>query len=89
MLTKTAVVKNEYGIHCRPSSVIIKEAQAYDGEITINANGSISHLKMILELLSLGIQKGTSVEITVQGDNEEEILDKFVHLFEKEFDFKR
>ncbi len=35
MIELPATIRNEQGIHCRPSAVIIKAVKNYDGEIRV------------------------------------------------------
>ena len=35
MFRTEAVIKNEAGIHCRPSAIIISERAKYEGEVTV------------------------------------------------------
>ena len=87
MTQKTATVKNSAGIHVRPSGVIFKEVEKYPGKIEITANGMTLPLDNVMALLTLGLVRGSKVEITVDGPEEEKTADKLVELFETEFDF--
>ena len=88
MAEKTVVVKNNAGIHCRPSSVIINATLDFpDHEFHIStANGDVT-LDSIIALLSLGLAKGDQVTVNVTGPRAEEACDKLAQLFETEFDF--
>ncbi len=88
MVRRTATVKNANGIHCRPSAVIIKEAEAFPGTIAVTApDGSQSDLHSIIGLLAMGLETGAMVQIAVDGPGEEAFADKLVELFERHFDF--
>lgn len=87
MIERRAVVKNEAGIHCRPSAILVKEGTAYDGEILVTADSGSCTLTSALELIMLGLEKGVEVRIQVDGPNEEEEARKLVELFETHFDF--
>ena len=90
MKTGCATVANQYGIHCRPSTLIVKEAQAYPGKITVTVDeGAPTNAKNILGLLGLAITCGKTVTITVAGPDEDLWLDKMVRLFSTDFDFRR
>ncbi len=89
MFQKTVEIQNRAGIHCRPSSVIVLAAGPYlsDHEITvIGPRGSVK-LASILDLLTMGLQKGESVTLEVAGPKENEIGTKLADLFATEFDF--
>ncbi len=85
-----ATVINEYGIHCRPSAIIAKAAQAYEGTITVATKTSEdTDISSILNLVALGIRCNDTVLIKVEGSDEEEMTRKMVELFETNFDFPR
>lgn len=83
-----AVVRNAHGIHCRPSAIIVKEARLYeDTLIRIEANGGHANPCSAIELLSLGLDRGTRVRICVEGPNGEACAAKLASLFERQYDF--
>ena len=87
MVERTAIIKNKQGMHCRPSTVIIKEAITMPGQITISTKDASCDCKSIMALLSLGLCPGAKVRIQVTGDNEEANCERLAALFEEEFDF--
>ncbi len=87
MIETKAVIQNEAGIHCRPSAILVKEGCAYDGEIVVTADSGSCTLTSALELIMLGLEKGTPVAIQVSGPDEENMAKKLVELFETHFDF--
>ena len=90
MTTAYATVRNEYGIHCRPSAVIVKECQSYPGTIRVETElGDEGDAKNLMALMGLGISCGTDVTIKVEGPDEEAMAQKMVELFERNFDFPR
>lgn len=87
MIQKQAEIKNEMGIHVRPTGIIIQEAGKYSCEISVSAHGIETDLTDHMGLLALGLCKGDIVEISVSGTDEEAVGDAIVALFEREFDF--
>ncbi len=78
---------NTNGIHVRPSRVIETELAPYSETVTLASNGmKISSINMI-NLLSLGLKTGDTVEITVSGAQEQQVFDQIVKLLETHFDF--
>ena len=57
----SATIKNTQGIHCRPSAVIVKEIQKYDGEIMVSGDSGECDPRSIMALMSLGLQCGAKV----------------------------
>ena len=87
MFEANAVVKNEAGIHCRPSAILVTEGSAYSGEILVSAEAGTCTLTSALELIMLGLEVNTPVTIQVTGPDEEAFCNKLVDLFETRFDF--
>jgi len=87
MIEKNATIKNVQGIHCRPSAVIIKSLQSYDGKAVVRADAGEASLQSIMGLLSLCLEQGAKVSVMVDGPNEDRICTELVELFETEFDF--
>jgi phosphocarrier protein HPr len=87
MVTMKATVNNTQGIHCRPSGVIYKACEDYNGEICLATSETEVKLTSIMDIIVLGLFKGDSVIIKVSGRDESVMCKKLVDLFEKKYDF--
>ena len=87
MIEKRATIRNGQGIHCRPSAKIVTEASRWGCDIRVISDGGEADLRSLLALVSLGLQAGSVITIRVVGEDEAVVCDKFVELFETEFDF--
>lgn len=87
MIEKSAIVKNSAGIHCRPAAIILKEVLGYNGLITLRSETGTCRLASVMELLTMCLEKGAEVTLSVHGDDEETIATRLVELFEREYDF--
>ena len=88
MTEKSVIVKNKAGIHCRPSSEIMMMVQRYpDCSFHLSSSNGETDIASILSLIGLGLAKGDSVTLKVEGANEQEACEKVAALFEYEFDF--
>ncbi|MGA1193214.1 MAG: HPr family phosphocarrier protein [Kiritimatiellia bacterium] len=87
MIKIKATVQNDAGIHCRPTAVIIKTIGDYAGTIDVSCESGSANPRSMLGLMSLGLAKGTVVEITVDGPDEQAWSVKMKELFEFHFDF--
>ncbi|OPZ23578.1 MAG: HPr-like protein Crh [Lentisphaerae bacterium ADurb.BinA184] len=82
---RTTVV-NKYGIHLRPSTLIVREAQRYGGDIMVSADGAAAvSAKNVLGLLGLGLTCGKTVTVAVTGPDEAACLKKMLGLFSSDF----
>jgi phosphocarrier protein HPr len=82
-----AVVQNEAGIHCRPTALITQAATVYDGTVSVQAPSGSCELGSALDLMMLGLEKGTQVTLRVDGPDEQNTAEQFRELFERNFDF--
>lgn len=87
MTEQQATIKNYQGIHCRPSAVILKSIEGYNGEVRISSEFSPSDKLSMLGLMSLGLEVGQVVTVQVEGPDEEQVCGELVNLFETIFDF--
>jgi len=87
MIERTATIANDMGIHCRPSAIIIKEALKYQGTIVVRAATGTASLRSMLALMALELQKGMSIQVSVEGPDDACVCQHFVDLFETKFDF--
>jgi phosphocarrier protein len=76
---------NEHGLHARPISLIVKEAGKYDSDVFLVKDGIKCNCKSILNLMSLGAEKGTELEFIFDGSDESSAKDAFVELVEAGF----
>ncbi|MDR1913558.1 MAG: HPr family phosphocarrier protein [Clostridiales bacterium] len=87
MVKKRTVIRNKTGLHARPASEFIKEAEKYTSKITIKRldEEDAVNAKSIVMLLSLGLGKDTEVEISAKGDDEQQAVDNLVALIDSGF----
>lgn len=86
--SRKALIRNNAGIHCRPTAVIVKEARSFENEITVHApDGTPANPTSAIELLALGLDKDSEIEIEVKGADAQRCCERMVELFETEYDF--
>lgn len=85
MISKKVTVKNESGLHARPASVLVKVASGFKSEFTIRMYGYNVNGKSILGVMTLAAECGAEMELTFDGPDEEEAMERIVQLFENKF----
>ena len=78
MVEKSIEVKNETGLHARPAASLVQFVKNFDGTVEIIKDGKTANAKSIFNVMALGISKGTEITVRIDGDNEQENLDKLV-----------
>lgn len=79
------VIKDEVGIHARPAGILVKEAKKYESKITINKDGKSAEATKLMAIMSLGVKCGQTVEVTVEGADEDTAVEEIKAFFEKNF----
>ncbi|MBN1698236.1 MAG: HPr family phosphocarrier protein [Spirochaetales bacterium] len=87
MVQMNAIIRNAAGIHCRPSALIFKHTEHYNGKIFLSVDGEKTELTSIMDIIALGLHKGDMVMIQVSGQGEDEMIKQLACLFETCFDF--
>jgi catabolite repression HPr-like protein len=81
MVEKQVVVKLKTGLQARPAALFVQEANRFSSEVFLEKDGKKVNAKSIMGLMSLAISSGSSVNLIVNGTDEEaafEALEKYV-----------
>ena len=79
MLTKTTVINAPTGLHARPAGELVKLIkESAPSAVSITASGRKVNAASMLSLLSLGLKKGTQIEVSVDGGDEAAVLARVI-----------
>jgi phosphocarrier protein len=82
---RTVKIQNRLGLHARAAARFVHTAARYKARVTAGRDGRVMDGKSILGILLLGASRGTTIEITAEGDDEAEAVDALVALVESQF----
>ena len=85
MYMKEAVVNNQVGLHARPATFFIQKANEYKSSIWVEKDERRVNAKSLLGVLSLGIVKGTAINLIADGADETEAVEALVELISSNF----
>ena len=85
MISKEIVVQNQVGLHARPATFFIQKANEFTSSIWISKDERKVNAKSLLGVLSLGITRGTTVTLTVDGADEEAAVEALTSLVASNF----
>ncbi len=71
MKTFSYTIKDEIGIHARPAGLLAKKAKEFESTVMIEKNGKSVNATKLMALMGLGVKCGETVNITVEGTDEE------------------
>ena len=64
------VITDEVGIHARPAGILAKKAKEYTSKITLTKDGKSAEAQKLMAVMSLGVKKGETVVVSVEGEDE-------------------
>lgn len=86
MKSKKVTVINQTGLHARPGSTFVGAASKFESKIQIKKLDGQENVvkegnaKSIVMLLSMGLSKGTTIEIEADGADEQEAVEQLTEL---------
>lgn len=85
MYSKEAMVNNQVGLHARPATFFIQKANEFKSSIWVEREERKVNAKSLLGVLSLGIVKGTAINLIADGADEEEAVEALIKLISSDF----
>ena len=85
MISKEVVINNQVGLHARPATFFIQKANEFKSSIWVEKEERKVNAKSLLGVLSLGIVKGTAVNIIADGADEEAAIETLSALIDSDF----
>ncbi len=76
------VIKDEVGIHARPAGLLVKEAKKYESKIQIVKDAKSAEASKLMALMGLGVKCGDTVEVVVEGADEDTAFEGIQTFFE-------
>ena len=84
-VTANLQVQNEFGLHARPVTLIVKLAKTFSSCISIEHRGTVSDAKSVMALLLLAADQGTVLTVTAEGHDAGEAIEAIEQLFSDKF----
>ena len=85
MIKKELVIENKLGLHARAAAQIVKTSNSYESKVTISKDGLDVDGKSIMGIMMLAAAKGSSILLSVQGNDESEAVSGLERLFKDKF----
>ena len=78
-------IKNRLGLHARAAALLVKTANKFASEVTIEKDGLEVNGKSIMGILMLAASKGTKITLKVEGRDSVQALQTLGRLIENKF----
>ena len=85
MEVETFTIRNKLGLHARAAALLVKTANHFGSEVTIEKDGIEVNGKSIMGILMLAASKGTKITLKVEGEDAQEAIRVLGQLIENKF----
>jgi len=76
----TFIVKNDKGLHTRPSTELVKCAAGFSAKVSLFYRNYVVNAKSLLGILMLAAERGSKIRVEASGDDAQEAVDSILKL---------
>ncbi|MEA4970552.1 MAG: HPr family phosphocarrier protein [Candidatus Pelethousia sp.] len=77
------IITDEVGLHARPAGLLVKMVKPMTSSVILYANGKTADATKIIAIMSLGLKKGETVKVRLEGIQEEHESEQLRRFFAK------
>jgi phosphocarrier protein len=85
MEVQSFVIRNRLGLHARAAALVVKTANRFEAEVTLEKDGLEVNGKSIMGILMLAASKGSRVTLKVEGKDSVPAMQTLSKLFDNKF----
>ena len=82
MVSQKTTIKNPTGLHLRPAGLFCKTAVEFKSKVSFGFKDTIGNAKSVLSVLGACLKHGDEIEITCEGEDEQEALEAMIKIIE-------
>ena len=86
MISKNLTILNKLGLHARAAAKLVALSNNFKSEIILVKDNKSADARSIMKLLMLSASKGSVLEVSITGKDQEEAMDSIEKLFQNGFD---
>jgi phosphocarrier protein len=86
MIEATVTICNKLGLHARAAAKLVSVAGQYRSEVTLIKDGKTAKAKSIMSVMMLAASKGSVIEISAEGPDEQAAITAIIDLINNRFD---
>lgn len=76
-------ITDENGLHARLAGLLARKAQSFESAVALSCDGMSENAAKLVPIMSMDIQQGDTVDVTVEGADEEKSAAELKQLFEE------
>jgi len=85
MICRQMTIRNRLGLHARAAARFVHTASRFRSRVTAGRDGRVMDGKSILGILLLSASQGTAIDVTAEGDDEQQAVEALAALVEGGF----
>lgn len=78
-------ITNRLGLHARPAAMFAEIAGGYQSAIRVTKDGFEADAKSVLSVMMLAAERGSTLEITAEGEDAEKAVESLASLIHSRF----
>ena len=82
MVSFTYEIKDELGLHARPAGMLAKEVMKWKSTVMVDNGAKKADAKRLMAIMSMGVKKGHTVTVSVEGEDEAACAEAMKAFFE-------
>ncbi len=86
MIEREVKILNNAGLHTRPAATLVKLASKYKCDFYMYTDGMKINGKSIIGVMTLAAEKGSTIILEFEGNDEKEAAEEIIGYFERGFD---
>ena len=84
-VTKTLKVINRFGLHARPSAMVVETASKFDADVSLIKDGVRADARSIMSVMLLAAEPGCEISLEATGSQAQDAADALDKLFQAKF----
>ena len=85
MIRRELPIRNRLGLHARAAARFVHTASRFRSRVTAGRDGRVTDGKSILGILLLSASQGTAIDVSAEGDDEQQAIEALAALVEGGF----
>jgi len=81
MIEREVTVRNRAGLHTRPASMLVRTASQFEAEVFLRRDNYEINGKSVIGVMTLAAEQGATLDLIVDGEDEEAAADAIADLF--------
>ena len=86
MITKKLMILNKLGLHARAAAKVVSTANKFESTIILTKDGKNADARSIMKILMLSSSQGSSINVEIDGADQNDAMKSIERLFNNKFD---